>query len=262
MSDLRIFSYLPNPRLYKATIAARFSGAEVEIVGDAPPNLVNWLWDFDARELSEAEKQTFSATAREAMVGFKGTQLYKTDAFLAAHPFGNVPAAFSADGQVGIFESNSIMRAAARAGSQPNTLLGSGPMEQSRIDSFLDRSLVFARDLQRYLLVGDRMTPEFHADMADEVRSFAAGLDRALQGSSHIVGDTVTLADIGPICDLCQLTQEKLHAERFARLGLDFLVPSLRPFDHLGAHLNRLASDNRFSVDLGRYFDKLLAAFE
>lgn len=80
MSDLRIFSYLPNPRLYKATIAARISGAEVEIVS--------------------------------------------------------------------IFEANSIMRAAVR-------------------------------DLQRYSLVGGCMTPEFQAEMADEVRSFAFSLDRA-----------------------------------------------------------------------------------
>ena len=36
MADLRIISYLPNPRLYKATIAARYSGATIEVVG-APP---------------------------------------------------------------------------------------------------------------------------------------------------------------------------------------------------------------------------------
>jgi len=33
-ADLRIFTYLSNPRLYKAAIAARFSGARIEIVGD------------------------------------------------------------------------------------------------------------------------------------------------------------------------------------------------------------------------------------
>ena len=37
MADLRIFSYLPNPRLYKATIAARYSGAEIEVIGAKPP---------------------------------------------------------------------------------------------------------------------------------------------------------------------------------------------------------------------------------
>ncbi|MGB1088563.1 MAG: glutathione S-transferase, partial [Alphaproteobacteria bacterium] len=112
MTALRVFSYLPNPRLYKATIAARFSGAEIEIVGDTPPNLINWLWDFEARELSDADKEELSAFAREASVGFTGVQIYKTDDFLTAHPFGNVPAGFLDDGKVGVFESNSIMRAA------------------------------------------------------------------------------------------------------------------------------------------------------
>ena len=53
MADLRIFSYLPNPRLYKATIAARYSGATIEVIGAKPTELPNWLWDYDARELPE-----------------------------------------------------------------------------------------------------------------------------------------------------------------------------------------------------------------
>ena len=49
--------------------------------------------------------------------GFKG-KLYKTEAFLDAIPFGTIPAAFSPDGKVGIFESNSIMRAVASLGEE------------------------------------------------------------------------------------------------------------------------------------------------
>jgi len=33
MSDLRIFSYLPNPRIWKATIAARLTRVALEIRG-------------------------------------------------------------------------------------------------------------------------------------------------------------------------------------------------------------------------------------
>ena len=49
MSDpvLRIFSYQPNPRIMKATIAARLCGLEVELRGAAPRDLQHWLWDFD-----------------------------------------------------------------------------------------------------------------------------------------------------------------------------------------------------------------------
>lgn len=39
MADLRIVSYLANPRLYKATIVARYSGATSEVVGAPPPEM-------------------------------------------------------------------------------------------------------------------------------------------------------------------------------------------------------------------------------
>ena len=115
MVDLRIFSYLPNPRVWKATIAARFNGVDVEVRGASGKQLRDWLWDYDARPLAEGERQSLAGLARTGRVGLTGAQLFKTDAFLAAQPFGNVPAAFGADGQIGIFESNSIMRAVAPA---------------------------------------------------------------------------------------------------------------------------------------------------
>ena len=146
---LRIFSYLPNPRIWKATIAGRLAGVEIELRGAKPAQLREWLWDFDARPLEDADRA--DATAREAKTGFQG-RLYKTDAFLDAHPFGTVPAAFSPDGATGIFESNSIMRTVARLGADRFPLYGDGPYEASRVDSFLDASLVFARDSQIYLL--------------------------------------------------------------------------------------------------------------
>ena len=34
MSTLKIFSYLPNPRVWKAQIAAAYCGVDVEVVGD------------------------------------------------------------------------------------------------------------------------------------------------------------------------------------------------------------------------------------
>jgi elongation factor 1-gamma len=111
MAELRIFSYLPNPRIWKATIAARLNGVAVEVRGARPRELADWLWDFEARPLSPGEREGFAAAVRVGKVGFKGGELIKTDAFLAAHPFGTVPAAFSPDGVTGIFESNSIMRA-------------------------------------------------------------------------------------------------------------------------------------------------------
>src|SRR5215813_8590251 len=151
MIQLRIFSYLPNPRIWKATIAARLCGVEIEVRGSSPKQLQSWLWDFDARPLAKEEHAT-PGDVRVGKVGFQGATLHKTDAFLEAHPFGTVPAAFSPDGKIGIFESNSIMRAVARLGERRRPLYGRDAYETSRVDSFLDASLVFARDAQIYLL--------------------------------------------------------------------------------------------------------------
>src|SRR5215813_11481 len=151
MIELRIFSYLPNPRIWKATIAARLCGIEVEVRGAPPQELASWLWDFDARPLASNELVESSAI-QVGKVGFSGTRLHKTSAFLDAHPFGAVPAAFSPDGKTGIFESNSIMRAVARLGQERFPLYGRSVYESSRIDGFLDVSLAFAREGQIYLL--------------------------------------------------------------------------------------------------------------
>ena len=104
MAQLRIFSYLPNPRVWKATIAARFCGVDVEIRGASGNELRDWLWDYDARPLAQGERESLSSLARAGRVGLTGAQLFKTDAFLQAQPFGNVPAAFGPDGKTGIFE--------------------------------------------------------------------------------------------------------------------------------------------------------------
>ncbi len=257
MADLRIFSYLPNPRLYKATIAARFSGAEIEIRGDAPPKLADWLWDFDPRPLSDEDKEGLSHFARNASMGFSGA-LYKSDAFLAAHPFGSVPAGFSGDGTVGIFESNAIMRAAARCGPHAPVLLGEGPMEQSRVDAFLDRSLVFARDSQRYLLARAAASEALYGEMTASLLSYADGLDRALSTSTHIACDTLTLADIAAACELCLMTVEGRFAKGLIERGLEPITPHLAGFRRLGDHMIRLARDDRFNDDLGPFFDRLL----
>src|SRR6202007_1369978 len=104
------------------------------------------------RPRPQGERESLLPLVRAGRVGLTGAQLVKTDAFLEAQPFGNVPAAFGPDGKTGIFESNSIMRVVARLGEATFPLYGHDAFEASRIDSFLDVSLVFARDSQVYLL--------------------------------------------------------------------------------------------------------------
>src|SRR5262245_4736618 len=264
MSDLRIFSYLPSPRLWKATIAARLCGVELEIRGAKPSELKDWLWDFDARPLTAAERGAALPSARPGRVGFKGGRLAKTDACLAAHPFATVPAAFSPDGAVGIFESNSIMRAVARLGADRQQLYGHDAYEASRIDSFLDASLVFARDSQIYLLAlrDAEFAADIHARAADAFAIWAAGIDQALQPDrAFLVGEALSLADICFVAELCLFLNERLHRPTLSKRGL---VPILQEqwrqeFRHASAHFNRLIDHPGFAPDVQPYLQKLYA---
>jgi len=265
---LRVFSYLPSPRLAKATIAARLCGVEIEVRGAPPRELPGWLWDFDARPL--APDDTSADAERAARTGFAGT-LRKTDAFLAAHPFGNVPAAWSPDGAVGIFESNSIARAVARAAGAGCTVYGSDPWTASRIDGFLDASLVFARDAQVYLLKlgSGKIKPPTHERARVALDGWLGGIEQAL-APRHVapaggptrpalVGEDVTLADVVFAAELALLEAERRSHAVLAQAGLAPLVADelATRFPRALAHYARLCAHPAFAPDLGPYLEKI-----
>jgi glutathione S-transferase len=253
---LRIFSYLPNPRVWKAQIAARLCGVEVEVIGAKPGELGAWLWDFNARPLTESERTADSPHARGARRGFAGT-LYKTDEFLQAHPFGTVPAAFSPDGSIGVFESNSILRAVARRGATARQLYGHDDYEASRIDSFLDANLVLAREAQVYLLGIKTLSVESHARMAAAYEFYLSGIEAALaQGTPYIAGQSLSIADISFVCDFAQFLREghsrvELEAQDLKLISHD--GPTQYP--HAYRHMLTLAATPDFSMFMGTYLD-------
>jgi glutathione S-transferase len=264
MAALRIFSYLPNPRVWKATIAARFCGVDVEVRGASGKELRDWLWDYDARPLAQGERESVSSLARTGRVGLTGAQLFKTDAFLEAQPFGNVPAAFGPDGKIGIFESNSIMRAVARLGEATFRLYGRDAYEASRIDSFLDVSLVFARDSQIYLLAlsGDTVDRAIHARAKEAFAIYASGLEQALSpGRETLVGNGISLADICFAAEFALFMNEHARAEQLSSRGLDkILQPSVQDdYPLTFAHFARLVEHENFSPDIKPYVAKLLS---
>ncbi|KWV60676.1 glutathione S-transferase [Bradyrhizobium macuxiense] len=264
MAQLRIFSYLPNPRVWKATIAARFCGVDVEVRGAPSKELRDWLWDYDARPLGGQERTSLSSLARTGRVGLTGAKLFKTDAFLEAQPFGNVPAAFGRDGRVGIFESNSIMRTVARLGEATFPLYGRDAYEASRIDSFLDVSLVFARDTQIYLLALSDGTVDapIHERAKQAFAIYASGLEQALsnQGKS-LVGDGITLADICFAAELALFMNEHGRVAQLRERGLNRILHGGIENDYpkVFAHFARLVEHEHFSPDLKPYVAKLLA---
>lgn len=263
MSQLRIFSYLPNPRIWKATIAARLCGVTIDLRGATPGELQDWLWDFDAHRLSEEERAAAAELLRTGRTGFKG-RLYKTPAFVEAHPFGTVPAAFSPDGKVGIFESNSIMRAVARLGAGACPLYGRDAYEAARIDSFLDVSLVFARESQIYLLaLRDSVSPDIHARTRDAFAVYMGGIDQALAPARpFLVGDGISLADICFVAELSLFANEKPRAKALAEKGL---TPILHDgiaveYPRAMAHYEKLCVHPAFAPDVAPYLEKITKA--
>ena len=262
MSQLRIFSYLPNPRIWKATIAARLCGVEVEVRGAPPTELQSWLWDFDARPLSPGEESE-PAGEQIGRTGFKGVRLRKTPAFLEAHPFGTVPAAFSPDGTVGIFESNSVMRAVARLGERRFPLYGHDAYEASRVDSFLDASLVFARDAQTYLLslLDGSVSAEIRSRTAEALATYLAGISRALlPGRRCLVGDGITLADICFVAELALFSNERARRGALEPKGLSPVLDEVCGDTACApafAHFDRLRRHFAFAPDVESYLEKI-----
>ena len=259
--DIRIFSYLPNPRIWKSTITARLCGVDVDVRGAAPKELPDWLWDFDAHPLTDAERQNSDGYAREASTGFGG-KLYKTDAFLSAIPFGTVPAAFGPDGKVGIFESNSIMRTVARLGSDKVSLYGKDAYSASRIDSFLDASLVFARDSQIYLLAlnNGKATNEIHARASDALHTYLGGLDRALSPDrAYLVDDTLSIADICFVAELALFSRERNFAQALQKIGCACITGATidERYPIITKHFHTLCSHKAFAPDVLPYLKKI-----
>lgn len=231
---------------------------DVEVRGSSPKELRSWLWDFDARPLSAGEPT--STDARTGKVGFTGT-LHKTDAFMEAHPFGTVPAAFSADGKIGIFESNSIMRAVARLGESRFPLYGRDAYEASRIDSFLDASLVFARDSQIYLLslIDGTLSPEIHARMRDGFAVYLAGINQALSPDREfLVGESISIADICFVAELALFFNEKARPGELRKKGLEPILHAgvNAEYPRAFVHFDKLRNHPAFAPDMEPYLKK------
>ena len=254
MYKLKIFSYVPNPRVWKAVIAGKICGVEVEVIGDKPANLGSWLWDFNPKILNENEKKPDHKYARKGKRGFSGV-LYKTDSFLKAHPFGTVPAAFSPDGDIGIFESNSILRAVARVGKEFN-LYGENEYQASRIDSFLDANLVFAREAQVYMLDYENVSKEGYERVSAAYEFYLSGIEQALSESPFISGEKLSIADISFVCDVAQFLREGHYEDVLKDRGFDLVANKFKDeYPKTFTHLFSLAKREEFSLVLGTYLD-------
>ena len=254
--DIRIFSYLPNPRVWKSLITAKLAKVEIKVIGDKPRNLPEWLWDFDAKKLEEIDTEELEKYKRQSKRGFKG-DLFKTDEFLDKHPFGTVPAGFNSDGSVGIFESNSIMRAVARASNNHKLYGGTDKLTQSRIDSFLDANLVFAREFQGYVLELTELNDYLYKRMTSAYLFYLDGIEKALANQSYIVGNELSIADISFVCDFAQFLRERDSKEIINNQGYEIISKNFEEeFPHVFEHLMNLYQRQEFKEVMHDYLDK------
>tara|TARA_B100000073_G_scaffold110367_1_gene89040 strand:+ start:1055 stop:1852 length:798 start_codon:yes stop_codon:yes gene_type:complete len=251
---LKIFSYLPNPRVWKAEIAAKIADIPIEVIGDKPAEIPNWLWDFEPKKLSDSDKEELKQFERTGKRGFSSA-LYKTDDFIKLIPFGTVPAAFSPDGKIGIFESNSILRAIARQDNVSN-LYGKDDFEASRVDSFLDSGLVFSREHQEYLFGLTDMNKALYQRMKSAYEFFLNGIEESLKNSKFIGFDHLTIVDISFFCDFSQFLREGHYVDNLKEKGFKLVSENFdtdypKTFDHL----MKLSEAEDFSSVIGNYLD-------
>ena len=197
-NKIRIFTYLPSPRIWKALIVADLTNIKLDLRADKPKNLSGWLWDFDARPLKEISHE--DKVLVKGTKGFSNT-LFKTKKFLSLNPFGNVPVAFNSKGTIGVFESNSILRLFARVGKNELNLYGKNDYIRSRVDSFLDSSLVFGTLNQPYLLALSSNKPLIKTTIkvAEKAyKTYMHGIETSLMlnKTTFLISNNMTIADI------------------------------------------------------------------
>ena len=251
---LKIFSYLPNPRVWKAEIAAKIADIPIEVIGDKPAEIPNWLWDFEPKKLSVSDKEELKQFERTGKRGFSSA-LYKTDDFIKLIPFGTVPAAFSPDGKIGIFESNSILRAVARQ-DKVNNLYGKNLFEASRVDSFLDSGLVFSREHQEYLFGLKDMNEALYQRMKSAYEFFLNGIEESLKYTDFIGFDHLTIVDISFFCDFSQFLREGHYEDDLKNKGFDLISENfVLDYPKTYNHLMQLSKLDEFSSVIGTYLD-------
>ena len=251
---LKIFSYLPNPRVWKAEIAAKVAGIQVEVIGDKPSEIPNWLWDAEPKKLTDTDKNKYKQFERVGKRGFNSA-LYKTDDFIKLIPFGTVPAAFSIDGKIGIFESNSILRAVARQ-DKVNNLYGKNLFEASRVDSFLDSGLVFSREHQEYLFGLEDMSKALYQRMKSAYEFFLNGIEESLKHTDFIGFDHLTIVDISFFCDFSQFLREGHYEDDLKNKGFNLISENfVSDYPKTYNHLMQLSKLDEFSSVIGTYLD-------
>lgn len=134
-------------------------------------------------------------------------QTCKTDDYCKIHPFGKLPSAEVPEGP--LYESNTIARYLAR---KANTLYGANSFENCLVDQWLDTIRMDFTNQSRfgYSIFGfaDSFFKYDAKNLQHDMHEFIKTLkvvDGKLNGKSHLVGSSLTIADVTLVADLSVL---------------------------------------------------------
>lgn len=157
------------------------------------------------------------------------------------------------------------MRCVARLGAGRFPIYGRDAYESSRIDGFLDASLVFARDTQIYLLAlrEGAVSSDVYLRARDPFATYLTGIEQALAPPrAHLAGVTVTLADICFVAELCLFHNERPRRSVLDAAGFSLLLNEQFAYSYPRsvALFKRLLAHPAFIPDVAGYLEKIEAA--
>ncbi|XP_021913241.1 elongation factor 1-gamma [Zootermopsis nevadensis] len=214
MASGTLYTYPENFRAYKVLIAAQYAGGNVKV---AP--------------------------------GFVFGETNKTEAFLKKFPLGKVPAFETADGQY-LTESNAIAYYVADA-----RLRGQSDLEKAQVIQWLgfaDSEILPASCAWVFPCLGIMQYNKQSTERAKEdVKSALQALNTHLLPRTYLVGETITLADIGVACTLLQLYQYVLDTS------------FRKPYQNVNRWFTTVVNQPQFKAVIGEFkFCKKTAEFD
>lgn len=168
--SLTIYTYPNNHRVWKSLIAAEYNGVSINV-----PN-------------------------------FEFGKDNKTPEFLKNSPLGKVPVLVTPQGAV--WESNAIAKYVARTRADTE-LLGASFLEQAQVDQWLDflnNEVDPTRGIWLYPVLGIfEFNPQAYAEAKKDMSKVMSVLNAHLLHNTYLVGNKITLADIGIVSSLVGL---------------------------------------------------------
>ena len=100
------------------------------------------------------------------------------------------------------------MRAVARLSKDKSLYGDDDAFKQSRIDSFLDANLIFAREFQVYVLEIKSLNQILYKRMQSAYLFYLDGIEKALSFDKFISGNAITIADISFVSVILMIASE------------------------------------------------------